>query len=142
MSPLVCWKGHHYDAETGFYYIEGSYYDPETGSFLNAKSVSSILGDPFSDYTLDRNGIMCDNILELLPYMYAIYTTQELSADPDYILSHEVNWWVWIGIVALIAAAVICIVGGVIMTSMLIPMIPRIAFATGAGILSFLLRPF
>ena len=27
---------------------------------------------------------MCDNILELLPYIYAIYTMQEMSADPDY----------------------------------------------------------
>ena len=39
---------------------------------------------------------MCDNILELLPYMYAIYTMQELSADPMYASKENKSWWDWL----------------------------------------------
>ena len=38
---------------------------------------------------------MCDNILALLPYMYAIYTMQELSADPNYDSKENKSWWDW-----------------------------------------------
>ncbi|MBO4988937.1 MAG: RHS repeat protein [Clostridia bacterium] len=79
------WKSHYFDTESGLYYIEGNYYDPETGRYLNACSVSTIIDNPFSDYTLDRNGIMCDNILEFLPYLYTNFGTQSLNliSDPN-----------------------------------------------------------
>ena len=30
------YRGYYYDAETGFYYLQSRYYDPQTGRFLNA----------------------------------------------------------------------------------------------------------
>ncbi len=33
------YRGYYYDAETGFYYLNSRYYDPETGRFVNADGV-------------------------------------------------------------------------------------------------------
>jgi RHS repeat-associated protein len=33
------YRGYYYDIETGLYYLESRYYDPETGRFLNSDSV-------------------------------------------------------------------------------------------------------
>ena len=32
----IRYRGYYYDTETGFYYLQSRYYDPETGRFLNA----------------------------------------------------------------------------------------------------------
>ncbi len=34
------YRGYIYDEETGFYYLNSRYYDPETGRFINADDVS------------------------------------------------------------------------------------------------------
>ena len=33
------YRGYYYDTETGFYYLQSRYYDPETGRFINADGV-------------------------------------------------------------------------------------------------------
>ena len=35
----VRYRGYYYDSETGLYYLQSRYYDPETGRFLNADDV-------------------------------------------------------------------------------------------------------
>ena len=35
LNPLR-YRGYYYDTETGLYYLQSRYYDPETGRFLNA----------------------------------------------------------------------------------------------------------
>ena len=40
INPLR-YRGYAYDQETGFYYLQSRYYDPETGRFLNADSFVS-----------------------------------------------------------------------------------------------------
>jgi RHS repeat-associated protein len=35
------YRGYYYDRETGFYYLQSRYYDPETGRFLNADGLIS-----------------------------------------------------------------------------------------------------
>ena len=37
-SNPLCYRGYVYDRETGLYYLESRYYDPEMGRFLNADS--------------------------------------------------------------------------------------------------------
>ena len=39
-NPLR-YRGYYYDAETGFYYLQSRYYDPEIGRFINADSYAS-----------------------------------------------------------------------------------------------------
>ena len=38
VNPLR-YRGYYYDTETGFYYLNSRYYDPETGRFINADGV-------------------------------------------------------------------------------------------------------
>ena len=33
---LIRYRGYYYDTETGFYYLQSRYYDPQTGRFINA----------------------------------------------------------------------------------------------------------
>ena len=40
VNPLR-YRGYYYDAETGFYYLQSRYYDPELGRFINADSYAS-----------------------------------------------------------------------------------------------------
>ena len=40
INPLR-YRGYYYDAETGFYYLQSRYYDPNTGRFINADSYAS-----------------------------------------------------------------------------------------------------
>ena len=46
------YRGYYYDADTGFYYLQSRYYDPEIGRFINADDVnyleSSTLGNLFA----------------------------------------------------------------------------------------------
>lgn len=87
------WKGHYFDVESGLYYANGSYYDPEVGIHIDATSISSVVENVFEVFGLDRNGIMCYNILAYLPNVYSIFTTQELSANPDYDPDENKPWW-------------------------------------------------
>ena len=41
-NPLR-YRGYYYDRESGFYYLKSRYYDPSTGKFLNADSVSMLI---------------------------------------------------------------------------------------------------
>lgn len=40
INPL-CYRGYVFDHETGLYYLQSRYYDPETGRFLNADALAS-----------------------------------------------------------------------------------------------------
>ncbi len=102
----------YFDTETGLYYANGSYYDPETGTYLDASPVYTI--EKLSTHNLDRNGLMCNNVLELSCNPYTINTVTELYPDPAYeIGERKIQWWHWVigGAFALgsfILAAVTC----------------------------------
>ncbi len=51
LNPLR-YKGYYYDTETGFYYLQTRYYDPEIGRFINADSFT----------TTDINGLLSTNM--------------------------------------------------------------------------------
>ena len=78
------WKSFYYDTETGLYYANGSYYDPATASYVDASPIESVVENAFATRSLDRNGLICNNVLELAGNPYNVYTTQELSTDTDY----------------------------------------------------------
>ena len=102
------WKGHYFDTESGLYYANGSYYDPEVGQHVDAMPVSSLIENAFKVFGLDLNGLMCDNILAYLPCVYSIFTTLELSPDPLYDKDANKPWWelAWNAIVECIAGIV------------------------------------
>ena len=75
------------------YYANGSYYDPEVGLHLDAMPISAAIENAFEAFGLDLNGLMCDNVLAYLPYVYSAFTTIELTADPGYDLNANKPWW-------------------------------------------------
>ena len=53
------YRGYYYDAETGFYYLESRYYDPNTGRFINADGQlnNGLLGNNMYAYC-ENNPVM------------------------------------------------------------------------------------
>ncbi len=43
-NPFL-YRGHYYDTETGLYYLNSRYYDPQTGRFINADSIGGQVGN-------------------------------------------------------------------------------------------------
>ncbi len=87
------WKSFYFDTETGLYYANGSYYDPEVGQYLDSAPIETVTDNAFSVGNLDRNAPVCDNILELEGNPYTLETTKELSADGTYNLDDDIPWW-------------------------------------------------
>ncbi len=59
------WKGFYLDIESNLYYIKGNYYDPETGLYVNATSIENAINSAYIPRSLDRNGLLCNNTIEL-----------------------------------------------------------------------------
>ena len=63
LNPLR-YRGYYYDSESGFYYLQSRYYDPEVGRFLNADAYAStgqgILGNNMFAYCLNNPSSMFD----------------------------------------------------------------------------------
>ena len=96
------------DAESGLYYVEGRYYDPWEGIYLDGMDIPTAISEMY----LDRNGIMCDNILEFIACAYSIMTGMSkdpLSTEDD--ANEGIPWWGWlligIGIVVVVAAVAV-----------------------------------
>lgn len=87
------WKSFYFDTETGLYYANGSYYDPEVGQYLDSAPIETIADNAFCAGKLDRNSPVCDNILELEGNPYTLETTKELSADGSYNPDDDIPWW-------------------------------------------------
>ena len=51
INPLR-YRGYYYDIETGFYYLNSRYYDPETGRFINADEIVAGVGRELNGYNL------------------------------------------------------------------------------------------
>ena len=49
----IRYRGYYYDVETGLYYLQSRYYDPQTGRFINADDIDFIGADgSFASYNL------------------------------------------------------------------------------------------
>ncbi len=71
INPLR-YRGYYYDAETGFYYLQSRYYDPEIGRFINADSYAST----------DATGLLSTN-------MFAYCENDPVNkSDPDGEVAH------------------------------------------------------
>ena len=51
MNPIR-YRGYYYDVETGLYYLQSRYYDPETGRFINADGQISGVGGDILGYNM------------------------------------------------------------------------------------------
>jgi len=75
------WKGHYYDVESGLYYANNSYYDPEYCQYVDAAPLEAVFDNVDVPQPIDRNGLLCNNVFEFAPNVFAIYLTRDLSVD-------------------------------------------------------------
>ncbi len=96
------WKGHYYDNESGYYYIDGRYYDPDEGIYVDAEPIENMFANAEMLYGQDRYTAWYDNSHSMSPYAYTAMLHTELMPSTDkamaaeYTLSHEKAWWSWI----------------------------------------------
>ena len=92
------YRGYYYDAETGLYYLNSRYYDPETGRFISPDDV-----DVLSDTLTQPNG------LNLYAYCY---NNPVMMTDPDG--AFTLTWWqkMLIGLAFIVLGAVVTAVTG------------------------------
>ena len=88
------------------YYANVRYYDPWEGIYLDAIDIPTAISEMY----LDRNGIMCDNILEFVACAYSIMTG--MSKDPSSTeddANEGIPWWakLLIGLGALLLGALV-----------------------------------
>ena len=88
------YRGYYYDTETGFYYLNSRYYDPQTRRFVNADNPSI----PVLEQATDIGGL---NL-----YSYCFNNPVNM-ADPN---GNSPEWWRWlIGGLAIVGAIVLSI---------------------------------
>ena len=96
----IRYRGYYYDVETGLYYLQSRYYDPEVGRFINADGIMAGIGGN-------------DNGYNLFAYCFN---------NPVNLIDSEGNWPKWMKYVA--AAA------GIIVGSGTIPVLASVAAST------------
>ena len=90
------YRGYYYDTETGLYFLQTRYYDPEVGRFLNRDSVSYAAPEKIDGLNL---------------YAYCLNNPVEY-VDP----TGEAAWYEWLGLALVSVLAVGAIVAGTILT--------------------------
>ena len=113
INPLR-YRGYYYDAETGFYYLQSRYYDPNTCRFINADSYAST-GQSYLGYNMfaycgnnpvewtDADGEFWDLIFDVVSVVTSVV---EVIKNPD-------DPWAWAGLVGDIVDVAVPFVGGV-----------------------------
>jgi RHS repeat-associated protein len=97
------YRGYYLDNETGFYYLNSRYYDPQVGRFINADSVgllASVMQNPNIDKNLysycdnnpvtrsDSSGKFWETIFDIVTIGFSIYDVCKNPSDP----------WAWAGL--------------------------------------------
>ena len=90
VNPLR-YRGYYYDHETGLYYLQSRYYDPEVGRFLNADAFAStgqgLLGNNMFAYCLnspvvfrDSSGHAVETVFDIASIIFSLI---ELIGNPS-----------------------------------------------------------
>ena len=99
VNPLR-YRGYYYDSETGFYYLQSRYYDPEIGRFINADSYAStdatgLLSTNMFAYCendpvnrSDPSGEFFDTVLDIVSLCVSVAEVIDNPSDP----------WAWAGL--------------------------------------------
>ena len=99
INPLR-YRGYYYDTETGFYYLQSRYYDPEIGRFINADSYAStdatgLLSTNMFAYCendpvnkSDPSGEFFDTVLDIVSLCVSVAEVIDNPSDP----------WAWAGL--------------------------------------------
>ena len=97
---LIRYRGYYYDTETGLYYLNSRYYDPEIGRFLNADDISYI--EPETINGLNLYAYCMNN-----PVMYTDSTGTSIWSDIGNWLK---NNWQWVAGAAIVVGLGIAVI--------------------------------
>mgnify|MGYP000048933417 FL=1 len=78
----IRWKSQYFDAESGFYYIDGRYYSPETKRYVDAGAPETALANATTIYGLNLQNSTLTNPVNEIYNGYTINTQTELTYDP------------------------------------------------------------
>jgi len=62
----IRWKGHYLDVESGYYYIDRRYYDPEICGYVSADTPGNLLLNAGTLGGINRYGLSVNNAIALL----------------------------------------------------------------------------
>ncbi len=80
----IRWRSQYYDLETGMYYINSRYYDPEVYQYFDSLDIERIIGSMGTIGGLNLHAVCTDNPVDLELDRYNILTTTVLAPDPYY----------------------------------------------------------
>ncbi len=112
----IRYRSYYYDTETGFYYLNARYYDPEIGRFINADLVSYLgIGDSLKNLNLFT---YCENNpvarIDSLGFAWeTIWDAISLAAGLAELAATPYDPWAWIRVAGDTADLLIPFVGGI-----------------------------
>lgn len=68
------------------------YYALEIGQRLDSAPISAVIDNAYNTRSLDRNALVCNNVLELAGNPFTIATVTDLSPDPYYDYNDVSDW--------------------------------------------------
>ncbi len=113
------WKGYYYDTESNLYYIRGRYYDPRIMQYIDADTPENIFSALMGVLNgLDRNAVVCNNIVLLAINNCTIQTYLEMFAHITEIDKERSTWWMWVVGLAIIILLALIALGGLFVAVM------------------------
>ncbi len=101
INPFL-YRGYYYDWETGLYYLNSRYYDPEMGRFINADDVELVLSDESSFEYCYNSPI---NFFDLLGYKPKdLFSSRDKAALDFAYLYYNISLYIRFEISAIIYA--------------------------------------
>ena len=88
----IRWKSQYFDAESGFYYIGGRYYSPETKRYVDAGAPETALANALTIYDINPYNLCLTNPLSVIYNNYTIKTQTELTYDPPKLTKWQAFW--------------------------------------------------
>lgn len=103
------WKSQYYDEDSGLYYIEGRWYDPERGRYISSDSPENLLSNAATVFALNLYALCVTNPLAVAFAVCTIMPSLDFYYDGEYKTWWE-KWGRWIlfgiGVLATIAAVI------------------------------------
>ncbi len=88
----IRWKSQYFDTESGFYYIDGRYYSPETKRYVDAGAPETALANATTLYGLNPQNSTLTNPVNEIYNGYTINTQTELTYDPPKLTKWQAFW--------------------------------------------------
>ena len=114
VKNLYRYRGYRYDMETGLYYLNSRYYNPEWGRFINADAAGGTIGE-----------LLSHNV-----FAYCLNNPVNME-DPS---GYKFTWLKWVGVAAAVVAIVVIAVAAPAVIPAIATAVSNAYYATGAAV--------